>query len=142
MDRTALERHLAELTLPLMWSLRQDAVRAFEPLDLRPIRVLLLELIARGFSYPKDLADLLETVPPAVSNMLSELEGKGLLRRTPDPDDGRRIRLELTPEGHEVIDAVRERWGEVTEEGLGVLSVNELRTLVRIYRKLLGGATT
>lgn len=141
MDRTALERHLAELTLPLMWSLRQDAVRAFEPLDLRPIRVLLLELIARGFSYPKDLADLLETVPPAVSNMLSELEGKGLLRRTPDPDDGRRIRLELTPEGHEVIAAVRERWGDVTEEGLGVLSVSELRTLVRIYRKLLGGAT-
>lgn len=141
MDRSALERHLAELTLPLMWSLRQDAMRAFEPLDLRPIRVLVLELIARGFSHPKDLADLLETVPPAVSNMLSELEGKGLLLRSPDPDDGRRIRLELTAKGHEVIASVRERWGEVTEEGLGVLSVNELRTLVGIYRKLLGGGT-
>lgn len=136
-DREALERHVAELTLPLMWSLRQDATRAFEPLDLRPIRVLLLELVSRGFTYPKDLAELLETVPTAVSNMLSELDSRGLIRRTPDPDDGRRIRLELTQQGHDILAEVRTRWGEVTTEALAVLSDDELSTLVRIYRKLL-----
>ena len=136
-DRDALERHVAELTLPLMWSLRQDATRAFEPLDLRPIRVLLLELVARGFTYPKDLAELLETVPTAVSNMLSELESRDLIRRSPDPDDGRRIRLELTQSGHEILAEVRTRWREVTAEALAVLSDDELRTMVQIYQKLL-----
>ena len=141
-DRDALERHVAELTLPLMWSLRQAATRAFEPLDLRPIRVLLLELVARGFTYPKDLAELLETIPTAVSNMLSDLESRDLIRRTPDPDDGRRIRLELTQNGHDVLAEVRERWFDVTAEALTVLSDDELRTLVRIYQKLLKADAT
>ena len=141
-ERDALERHVAELTLPLMWSLRQDATRAFEPLGLRPIRVLLLELVARGFTYPKDLAELLETVPTAVSNMLSELESRDLIRRSPDPDDGRRIRLELTQRGHDVLAEVRTRWGEVTSEALAVLGDDELRTLVQIYRKLLQADAT
>lgn len=139
--RDGLERQLSELTLPLMWSLRQAAVRAFDPLDIRPIRVLLLELIARGMTYPKDLAEVLDTVPPAVSNMLSDLEAKGYLTRHPDPDDGRRIRLSLTKQGTDLLAEVQRRWLDVTHEKLGVLSSDELRVLIATYRKLLGQGT-
>lgn len=137
-ERETLERQLAELTLPLMWSLRQEAVRAFEPLGIRPIRVLLLELIARGMTSPTDLAEVLDTVPPAVSNMLSELASKGYLTRNPDPEDGRRVRLALTDAGNELLAVVQRRWLDVSHHKLAVLSADELRVLVATYRKILG----
>ena len=135
--RAALERQLSELSLPFMWSLRQEAVRAFEPLDMRPTRVLLLELIAHGMTHPKELADMLDTQPPAISNMLADLEGRGVIRRSQDPDDGRRIRLALTVEGEAMLQEIRRRWLEFSHAKLSVLSDDELRDLVDIYRKLL-----
>lgn len=120
-----------------MWSLRQAAVRAFEPLDMRPTRVLLLELIARGFTHPKELADMLDTLPPAVSNMLTDLESRGTIARNPDPEDGRRIRLALTPEGEALLDEIRRRWIELSHTRLAVLTDEELAQLVATYRKLV-----
>ena len=135
--RASLERQLAELTLPVMWSLRQEAVRAFEPLGVRPIRVLVLELISRGFAHPKELADILETVPPAISNMLSDLESRGWLRREPDPEDGRRVRLELTDAGRELLGEVQHRWLDVSRGKLAGLDDDQLRLLIATYRSLL-----
>ena len=120
-----------------MWSLRQAAVRAFEPLDMRPTRVLLLELIARGFTHPKELADMLDTLPPAVSNMLTDLESRDAIARSPDPEDGRRIRLALTPDGEALLDEIRRRWIELSHARLAVLTDEELAQLVATYRKLL-----
>lgn len=136
-SRASLERQLAELTLPLMWSLRQEAVRAFEPLGVRPIRVLLLELVSRGFAHPKDLAEILETVPPAISNMLTDLESRGWLQRDPDPEDGRRVRLALTDEGLELLGEVQRRWLEISRGKLAVLDDEQLRFLIGTYRSLL-----
>ena len=39
---------LSELALPLMWTMRQDAVKACEPLGLRPIQSLLLTFSAKN----------------------------------------------------------------------------------------------
>lgn len=134
-----LVRELSELTLPLMWLLRQEAVRAFEPLGIRPIKALLLELVARGMCYPKELSEVLDTVPPAISAMLAELEAKGWLSRAPDPDDRRRVRLELTASGRALLDEMRERWDRAGRTRLAHMSAEELRTLIALYRKLLGG---
>ncbi len=45
------------------------------------------------------LAAELGVSSPTLSDAVASLEAKGLLRRTPDPDDGRASILTLTPEG-------------------------------------------
>lgn len=128
---------LSELTLPLMWSLRQDAVRAFESLGVRPVKALLIELIARGLQHPKDLSDVLDTVPPTISAMVAELEAKGFIGRQIDPDDRRRVQLALTPDGEALREQMRVAWIETGKERMQALSVDELTMLVTLYRKIL-----
>ena len=128
---------LSDLTLPLMWTMRQDALRAFESLGIRPIKALLLELIERGLQHPKDLSDMLDTVPPTISAMLAELEERGFIERHIDPQDRRRVRLTLTHEGQVLRHKMREQWLEAGRQRLAKLSSAELKTLVDIYKKLL-----
>lgn len=124
--------------LQLLWTLRQDASRTFNPLGFRTVRALLLELIDRGYAQPKDLAALLGAVPPAVSMMIAELTERGLILRTTDPKDGRRARLSLTEAGAAAHAELREAWNGVGSERLGRLSSEERETFTRLCRKLLG----
>ena len=135
--REDLCAELSDLTLPLMWALRQDAVRAFESLGIRPIKALLIELIARGMQHPKDLSEVLDTVPPTISAMLAELEERGMVGRTIDPADRRRVQLELTDKGQELRGQLRTAWIDISEARLNRLSHEEITTLVTIYQKLL-----
>ncbi len=48
---------------------------------------------------PGDLSTELELSSGAVTNRLDRLERAGLIRRLPDPDDRRGVKLELTPAG-------------------------------------------
>lgn len=62
-----------------------------------------------------------------------ELETAGLVSRRPDPDDARRVFIELTPAGLEVLHARRER----AEDWLGhtldpLLDPDERELLVRV----------
>lgn len=140
-ERAAAVAELSTLTLPLMWSLRQEAMRVFEPLGLRPTRVLLLELVARGIDRPGTLADVLDTVPPAVTAMLNELEGKGLLARETDPDDRRRTRLSLTPAGDDFLAVARERWTSASQARLSRLPNDDLAAVLRAFRSLVAEET-
>ena len=135
--KTELIAELSDLTLPLMWSLRQDAIRAFEGMGIRPIKALLIELIARGMQHPKDLSEVLDTVPPSISAMVAELETKGFIARQIDPTDKRRIQLALTPEGETLRVQMREAWLETGRERLKDLKASELATLLTLYRKIL-----
>lgn len=134
---SALVEELSGLTLPLMWTMRQDAMRAFEPLGIRPVKALLLRLIEHDLRHPKELAELLDTVPPTISAMLAELEAQGLLERSTDPKDRRRVQLGLTEAGREVCAQLASAWHEVGTERLSRLSPDELRSLIRIYHKIL-----
>jgi DNA-binding MarR family transcriptional regulator len=57
---------------------------------------------------------------------LDRLESSGWVRRRPDPDDGRRVAIELTPEGLDLATRVNDalhRW----EASLGVDPADERR---------------
>jgi DNA-binding MarR family transcriptional regulator len=128
---------LNEYSLQLMWTLRQESFRAFEPLGFRPVRALLLELIGRGYVYPKQLADMLDTVPSAISAMLGELEERGLVAREIDTNDRRRVQLKLTDEGQETRKTLKNAWRDTSFSRLKQLEEDELETLLEIYRKIL-----
>jgi DNA-binding MarR family transcriptional regulator len=60
-----------------------------------------------------DLAAAEQVRPQSMSQTLAELEADGLIRRRPDASDGRRILVELTDDGREVLAqdrALREGW--------------------------------
>lgn len=132
---------LAALTLPLMWSLRQRARQVFEPLGLRPTRVLLMELVDRGVDRPSQIAEVLEAVPPAVTAIVNELMDKGLLSRQTDPADRRRVHLRLTPAGQRALHDLRDAWTEASRHDLARLDRDDLRAMLRVFTTLLEGHT-
>jgi DNA-binding MarR family transcriptional regulator len=135
--RAGLLADLHEVTFRMMRVQRQIAERAFAPLGLRPVQAFALALLGHEASYPKELAHLLDAPPSVISVLLADLEGRGLLSRAVDPDDRRRVRLELTPEGHRTLDAVYDAWLDANADRLARLSTADLETLVRIQKALL-----
>ncbi len=125
------------LVMPLMSLMQQDFLASIKPFAINPGAAILLEHVAKGVKHPKELAQLLETVPPVVSALLGELEDKGLIERTIDARDRRRVQLTLSKEGKKLQEKIRERSMALGGERLSKLSSDELSSLVTIFRKLL-----
>ena len=138
-ERHAIVERLSALSLPLMWSLRQRAMQVYEPLGVRPTRVLLMELVDRGIDRPKQIAEVLEAVPPAVTAMVNELMEKGWLAREQDAGDRRRVHLWLTPSGREALAGLRRAWHDAERADLERIDTDQLRTVLHVFESLLGG---
>jgi DNA-binding MarR family transcriptional regulator len=82
---------------------------------------IILSHIHNGIIYPKQLADRMGTPPSMVSRILEELQSKTFISRSLDPEDSRRIRLELTPDGTKVLLATRQTMQHVTNSALAHL---------------------
>jgi MarR family transcriptional regulator, organic hydroperoxide resistance regulator len=128
---------LDTLVMPLMSLMQQDFIESIKPFSLNPGAAILLEHVAKGVKHPKELAQLLETVPPVISALLGELEGKNLIQRQIDPQDKRRVQLTLSKEGKKLHEKIRERSMALGGERLSKLTDKELSSLITIFRKLL-----
>jgi DNA-binding MarR family transcriptional regulator len=83
------------------------------------------------------LARRAELSSGAMTNRLDRMEGAGLIRRLPDPDDRRGVLVELTEDGHRAWeDALRAQAGN---ESLiaAALSKDEKRDLNALLRRLM-----
>ena len=67
---------LDTLIMPLMSLMQQDFMASIKPFAINPGGAILLEHVAKGVKHPKELAQLLETVPPVVSAILANLRIK------------------------------------------------------------------
>jgi DNA-binding MarR family transcriptional regulator len=65
-------------------------------------RAALSRLDKGGSTSSAELARLDQITPQAMGNILTSLESRGLVQRSADPHDGRRIIVSLTEAGHEV----------------------------------------
>jgi DNA-binding MarR family transcriptional regulator len=86
---------------------------------LTPTQYSVLALVRiRG---PLGLAELTELEglnPTMLSRIVKVLDERGLIRRLPDPSDMRAARVEVTPEGEQVHERVREQRTRVLSECL------------------------
>jgi DNA-binding MarR family transcriptional regulator len=73
----------------------------------------------------------------AVTHRLSGLERAGLIKRIPDPDDGRGLLVELTRKGAALVDRVAPAHVANERALLAPLSEQDQATLVHLLRKLL-----
>lgn len=76
---------------------RRRALRA--TLDLGPGKVEVLIKLAAGPMTLREIASAVEIDPPAATVGVDKLEARGLVHRTPHPDDNRRKLVHLTDSG-------------------------------------------
>jgi len=72
----------------------------------------------------------------AVSQLVETLVGQGYLLRSGDPDDGRRVALEVTDRGRDVIEAILRSCDSVDEELAAAVSASELLAFRRALAAL------
>lgn len=87
--------------------------------------------------HPKALSERLMLSSAAMTNRLDQLEKRGLIRRTDDPDDRRALLIELTAEGKKLVDAAVAAHVANEERILAVLTKKERKELAELLRKLL-----
>jgi DNA-binding MarR family transcriptional regulator len=84
-----------------------------------------------GVSTVSALAAVEKVRPQSMASTVEALERAGLLTRSPDPKDGRRQIIDLTPDGWERIQGQKEAGAAWLEEALATrLSPDELRTII------------
>ena len=89
---------------------------------LTPTQYSVLALIrSRGPLGLAELAELEGLNPTMVSRVIRVLDDAGLIHRKPDPADLRAARVEITPDGAQVHEHVREVRTRVLTECLGQL---------------------
>jgi DNA-binding MarR family transcriptional regulator len=84
-----------------------------------------------GSASVSELAQALRVRPQSMAQTIGDLEGEGMVRRSPDPNDRRRALVSLTPAGRARIEedrAVREGW---LVKALEELSEDERETIER-----------
>ena len=98
-------------------------------------------LIALGETGPitqRKLTELLGIRPGSASEVLTKLEHNGLIRRSPNPADGRTMDISLTEEGQQQSLLARQQRIRRHDEMFACLSEEEKQELLALLRKLNG----
>lgn len=83
------------------------------------------------------LAERAMLSPAGLTHLVTRLERDDLVRREPDPDDGRKWFTVLTPAGDAALRAARRTHNEVLRQTLiAATSPAERRTLQRLWRRM------
>lgn len=91
--------------------------------------VLLLELAGSGPRTQAQLAAAARCEPPTITMAVRKLEAAGLVSRAPSAVDARAIVVSVTPQGQELLPALRSAWQELADQTIteiGALPVNQL----------------
>jgi DNA-binding MarR family transcriptional regulator len=86
---------------------------------------------------PTDLYNSLLVSSGAMTNRLRRLEVAGLVKRMPDPHDGRGLLVALTPRGHRVVDEAVDAHTANEHRLLAALTASDRELLADLLRRLL-----
>lgn len=131
-DHAALEEIASGLAMSvslLRRRLRQRPVEGVDGMPTVPELSALVRLDRFGPATNADLAKAEQISPQAMSATLGGLERRGLVGRTGDPADGRRILLAITDHGKQMIAAKRAVRTEQLAAALTQLDADEIATL-------------
>lgn len=136
---------LAELVRHVSRALRRRTHAIAEPYGLTPHQLRAVRLIAYGtpddgkVSHPlriSDIAERMRIVARSATDVVDDLEAKGLVRRAPHPTDRRSTIVDLTAQGRSVLEEVESRRAEDARRFFGRLTADERRQLRRLLRRL------
>ena len=134
MDYSGLAQELLLITLHIpKKKVRLDAEKSMNGQNL-----VLEYLFAHGSrAYPKAISDFMMVSTARIAVILRSLEGSGLVKRTPDPDDGRQIIVTLTDKGAALAEKYQDDALDKLTRMLEYLGPEDALNYVRIRKKLL-----
>lgn len=141
MDRAATEEQLAtevSTLLRLIHPLKAAAARDGGTLGPDRSAMLLLFPLTEGPQRPGALAELCHADPSTISRQVAELVRRQLVRREPDPTDGRASLLAITDAGREVCDRVRTLRRELLAAAVAGWTDSELDTFADLLSRFNG----
>jgi DNA-binding MarR family transcriptional regulator len=101
---------------------------------------VLVRLEREGPATPGTLATVEHITPQSVGAILAALEERGLVSRSGDPSDGRRVVISVTPAGQESLQGVRDekarRLTRAIEEGFTPAEQRQLVEAVPLLERL------
>jgi len=98
--------------------------------EVAPHQFSVLARLEDGPLTPRALADIEKVSAPSMTRTVGCLADDGLVERHDDPDDGRRILVELTADGRATLERTRHRRDRWMAERVGELTDREQATLV------------
>ena len=101
-------------------------------------RIALIEIADAPPLRLNDLATRIGTSAPTASRAVDVLDELGLVARTPDPDDRRAVRIELTAAGRRLVDERKARASAAFEPGVAALTPADREKLLALLAKLTG----
>ncbi len=106
---------------------KEDEAAGIGPARLSALSVL----VFAGPVRVTDLARIEQVKPPTMTKIVAGLETAGLVRRRPDAEDARAVRLEATARGARLLQEGRRRRVARLASALETLTADELETLTR-----------
>jgi DNA-binding MarR family transcriptional regulator len=114
-------------------------LRPFDITFARYEVLVLLTFSSSGHLPLSKIGERLMVHPTSVTNAIDRLEAQGLVRRTPDRADRRRVLASLTAKGKRVTTAATEALTDL-DFGIAGLDRTELETLYSLLRQVRGAA--
>ena len=128
---------LAEAFRSVARQLRETSQDFLAPWDITPSQLRALRVLMRhGAMRLSELSGHLHIAARSATEVVDDLETRGLVERRPDPGDRRATLVEVTEQGAGVLDAIRVARGTETERAFERLSRTDRAHLARILRKL------
>jgi DNA-binding MarR family transcriptional regulator len=107
--------------------LRQEAEAGLSP----SLTAALASVERHGPLTPSALADIERVQRPTATRLLAKLEEDGLVRREPDPEDGRVSYVRVSPEVRRLLKRLRSRKNAYLAKRLRALDEEDRDTLAR-----------
>jgi Transcriptional regulators len=132
---------IADRLRPVLLRVGRELRREARQVGISPEQVAVLVAIkyTPGIGV-RELASRERVTPPALSNHIDRLERDGLVSRTPDASDRRRVGLTLTDEGQRVLRRVRSRrpaWLATRLRGLSPAELDAVEAAIEPLWRLL-----
>lgn len=120
---------------------RLRCARAVDAMSDAQLAVL-ATLRMHGRRTISSLAERERVTAPSMTNMINGLEEQGFVLRTPDAEDRRRVQVDITEAGTEIVEQTIRRRDELLAEMLGELDFTEdelatLRAASALMRKVV-----
>jgi len=132
--------HLVDDILALYHLIRRTS-HPIHRAEITPEQYWLLRFLRRkGALSISELATSLGVTGSSVTTACKRLEKAGLVTRERQNDDERMVRVMLTPQGHEHVEAWHRRRRAIVEQWLFALEPDEQETLQHLLERLLESA--
>jgi DNA-binding MarR family transcriptional regulator len=136
-DQAAPEETLAEAFRAVAGRMRHQTGEALSPWGITPGHSRALgTLLHHGPMRLGDLAEHLHIAARSTTEVVDDLERRGLVQRRPDPGDRRATLVDLTEQGRTTSAAIRQARAVAAERFFGALSRTDREHLSRILRRL------